>query len=428
MPVTTMPAIDQNAASGWTENDINLYQAMPYYLAKMQVDRMKTWGMWDKFCGKRKWKAKQGPTMLAVRTEPSPHQRQFAQPSPLASTPKKDIMNVREVEVAAQVYRHRFESPNLYFYPDFNDFMDHVDDTSNDIMEKIERYQDVFIRGQIFHMSPYVFVCKAGGQVSLESTPFWDGNGAFVAGTHGKTQALLAAQAPSITGGLSMEAVAKMHNIMETDLRVPYFTGTGGATSDSYLKGKYCLTTSSEAFNRFTFDPWVKENKNINMDIVNDSFRGLLWGRVTTRIEDLPLRMKLDGSFAAPELRVEDANAYNDGETVPNPVYTGRGAAQSPIEIGYFIGGQGYETIEVGPPPSKFTGDSPPHDFPALFWNGEVKATKQFLVSSIDPDTGATVQDMNTYGEWLRLISQVTYGILPKQRRNIIPVFYVREA
>lgn len=426
MPITTMPALDQTVAGQWTENQIDLYNALPYYFADVQVKKMKTRPLWSKMVGTRKWKPKNGDTMKAIRTEPSPHIRQFANPEPLSGRAKKDVMNVREVTVDAQVYKHKFESPNLYFFPDFNDFMDHVDDTANDITEKIARYNDLFIRSRIFHMAPYMFVCKANGDVALINTPFWTGTGAFVDGTHGKTATWLQdTLSPLVTGPLAMSAAAKMSTIVENHLRIPYFSGSGAAADNTYLQGKYCLTLSAEAFNRFTFDEYVKTNKNINMDIVNESFRGLLFGRTTTRIEDMPLRMKADGTFAAPEIRVEDAAAYNDGETLPHPDYTT--IATSPIEFGFWCGDQGYEAIEVGPPPSKFTGNTPPHDFPALFWNGEVKATKQFLVDTIDDSTGETVKETNMYGEWLRLISQTTHGILPKQRRNIIPVAYLRD-
>jgi hypothetical protein len=89
------------------------------------------------------------------------------------------------------------------------------------------------------------------------------------------------------------------------------------------------------------------------------------------------------------------------------------------------MGPTGYESIEVGPPPSHFTGDKFP-DAPPMFWNGQVKLTKNFVVPCIEDGTGNIYYEANTYGENIKFIGQATYGILPVQRRNIIPIAYLR--
>ena len=430
MPITTMPAIDADVCSGWTENDLDAYNSMSFYLAKMQVERRETWGTFSKFTQKRKWKANNGPLLRGVRTAPSPHMRQFAMPSVMRNLPKKDVMNVREVKADADVRRHRFESQNLNFWPSFNDFMDHVDETGKDIMEKIERYEDLFLRTAIWHMSPYVFVCKANGDIdvltSSDGVPIWSGVGDFTDGTDGKTAAWLQATLPQVTGNLSLTGLNKAFTIFETDFRVPAFSGKlMPSGQDNGLDGLYAVTTSSEAYNQFTFDPWLKDNKNCDFDIVNKSFRGKIFGRLTCGLEDMVMRCTTAGVFHAPELRVATDDAYNSGDTEPNPSYTDIGT--SPVEIGFLAGGFGYESIEVGPPPSQFTGDSPPHNFPGMWWNGEVKLTKQFLLECIDPDTGAVRYEQNTYGEWLRFVSQAAFGILAKNRRYMAPIIYLRK-
>src|SRR5690606_14176646 len=141
---------------------------------------------WSKFTKKRKWTPKQGDTLRGVRKAPSPHLRQFAFPDPLKDTPKKDVMDVREVTTDAQIFRHRFESPVMNFFPEFNDLLDHSEAHVNDIAEKIERYEDMFIRGNVFHQSPYIFVVMAGGDVELVRTTPWTGLGAVDSTTDGK--------------------------------------------------------------------------------------------------------------------------------------------------------------------------------------------------------------------------------------------------
>lgn len=423
MPITQMPAVDQDVCSGWTEQDITLYNHIPFYFAKLQVDRRKTWMTHSRFLGRRRWQQGSGDTIRGIRTVGSPHKRQFAFPQKIGTTPKKDIVQVLEVTQDANVYRHKFESPVMNFYPDFINFMSHVDDHSNDIMEKMERFEDIYYRGNIFHQAPFVFVCTPTG-VKLIPAPTWGGTGNFTQGTDGKSTAFLLDLIPQITGNLSLTAVNAAFTIMENDLRVMPFTGNALPKDDQGLTDLFCLVTSSEAYSQFTFDPYLQANKNCYLDVVNESFKGRLFGRVTCKLEDMPIRMSPTATFYEPELIEEEPTAYNKNEPVPNPQYTGLDT--SPIEVGFFYGQQGYEYIEVGPPPKAFTGDSPPENFPAMRWNGEVRLTKRFLIPCID-STGATIWEANTYGEHIKLISQATYSIIGKQRRNVIPIFYKRK-
>lgn len=424
MPLASIPAADANACQGWTQQNVNLYNSLSYFLAKRQVERRKWWTTWSRFMGKVPWSPGMGNTMRTVITEPSPHIRQFAFPQAITGASKLDVIDIRERKQDEVVSKHKFESLVLDFLPDFKDFMSHVNDNSKDIMEKQERFEDIYYRGRALHRAPFVWIADAASE--LVNSPVGDGN---AAGTDAKTTAWMQARIAEIgnVGNLNMATLNRLITVAENDIGAPPFTGTDTGKENVGMANKFALVCSSEAFNQFSLDPFLLNYKNCQLDVINGRFQGSLFGRITSIIEGKPLRMKADGTFPAPETREFNPDAYNYGETIPNPVYTSLDANTGcPYEWAFLVGAQAYDVINVGPPPAAFASNGMPNGFGKMQWNGEVVLTKNFLVPCVQDD-GSTIYTTNNYGDKLKFISQVTYGIRAFQPRNIIPILFKRK-
>lgn len=414
------------AYTGWSEQDRELYTAYPYFLAKLQEQRKQYYTTYNKMCKSRKWTPNHGPIMKGVRLNPSPHTRQEFMPDIIKNLPSKDVIDLRETTVEAQVRRYRVESQAFNWFPSFNDFWPHVQEHGQDIVKKIERLEDLFLRTAMFHMSPFAFVIIGDtGDVELRPTTPWSGTGTFNAATDGKKLAVRLDLCQRATGTLNLKALLNMASIAETELGIPFFKGSELPKDDQPLDGKYLFITSAEAYNKLSFDPHFLQYRDLNRDIINKGYNGMVQGRVTMRLESLPIRLNPEGDYEGPETRIDNTTTnLDEGETQPNSDYST--IASSPVEVGFFCGTMGYEAIEVGPPPKDFTGNTMPHNFPAMQWNGKPILTKRMLTQFLDPNTGEVVMDEDPYGESVKWISQTTFGILPVQRRNVIPVFYKR--
>ena len=434
MPTATIPALDQSHIGQWQEQDVNLYNSLPYYFAKMQVMTRDFYPSWAKLLGSIPWRPNQGKQMKAVRKVASPHIRQFAHPNKIFDQiPLKDIMDVREVEVLVDIYRHRFESPVFNFQPSFKDFMkDHIAAHTKDISEKQIRYQDIFCRGRIFHEASHVIFPDASGTDAFcVSAPWGPGDNAgsdttaftYQGSNTAKSTAWIQANLNKIgnPGNLTFRTLNLALSVLENDHRIPCYSGSDLPKDDQGLSGKFCLICSGEAWNQFMFDPWILANKPLDMDVVHNGWKGNFFGRITTKIEDLPLRISADGTFPAPQVRELNAAAYNYEEPVNRVEYNA-----APYEVAFLAGANGYETIDVGPPPAPFSGGNVPEGFGKMQWNGEIILSKNLLIAGTDAATGSTILETNEYGDFLHLISQAAYGIIPKQRRSIIPIIFKR--
>lgn len=413
------------AAQLWTETEKDLYNQLPIYLAKRQVEYIQEWDLWTKLLKPQKWSANMGNTMRGVNKVPAPQLRGQVIPNVITVLPKKDIIEVRETREDVQLYRHDFDSNVFQFQPSFADFLtDHVDAHIEAISKKVVTFKDLFYRTAIFHAAPYIWLCSPNdGAVELRSAPYWTSPTISAA----KTQAFLQQMIAKVGDTLTLENIKKLGTVMWTDLGVKPYSGdvTPDGTDGKGLKQKYCLVTSTEVWDSFTdTGSYLLSNRAIDLDIVTGAFTGSLFGRWTTMHERYEMRIAADGTIPAPETIEANAASYDNGDTVPNPAYV-----NAPFGVAFAVGQDAYKAITVGPPPSKFAdggGSMTMRDFNGMDWNGKVIPTRNVLVPSLN-QAGAEVLDTNKRGEYLQLVADAVMGILPNRRRNIVPIIYRRE-
>lgn len=401
----------------WTAQDISMYNRLPIYMAKMQVDMLKWYGRWTKILNKVKWTPNQGFTMQGVHKNPSPILRSQFFPNKLSQAPKKDIIEVRESKEQVVLYRHNFESQLFHFLPSFVDFLtDSIDVTNSDITEKMAVANDLFHRTAIFHAADAVYLCgRSAGE--LVSAPYWTSPDISEVKNQGYLQEIL----PSVTRTLDLANIQKISQVMYSDLGASPFSGSvlADGTDGKALAEKFCLICGREVWDNFINDTFLQGNRKLDLDIVTDKFVGSLFGHWTTMHERYELRIAADGTTPAPEIVEEGDGRFDQGEVKPNPAYV-----SAPWAVAFACGADAYKAITVGPPPSDFTGMTM-EQFAKLDWNGKVMMTKNVLVNTYDQNN-ALIQDTNKRGEYLQLLGDIVMGILPTRRRNVLPIIYRR--
>jgi hypothetical protein len=417
-----MNAIDltrYGAAAQWSEQDQNLYNQLPIYLTKYQVERLKVYSRWPKLLKPKKWEPNVGTTMRGVRKDPSPILRSDFLPNLMTVVPNKDVVEVREVKEDVKLYRHDFESNIFHFLPSFQDFLtDHVDFHNQDINEKIQVAADLFYRTAIFNGSPYVWICGKQSGTELTGVPYWTGGTV----TRAKTQATLQALVAQVTRPLNLKTIFKIGTVMYNDIAAAPYSGSvmPDGSDGAAFKQKFCLLHGSEVWDYLTLDNFRLVNRPLTANIVGDAFTGDLFGRFTSLSERFELRIAADGSIPAPETREVDANAYNTNETVMNQDYV-----NAPYGVAFACGAEAYKFIQVGPPPSNWTGMTM-SQFSRLDWNGKVDLTKNLMIPGANWPGDPTNIDTNKRGEYIQLIASLAMGLLPVRRRNIVPIIYLR--
>lgn len=425
MPVVINVPRGQGA---WEEQDVNLFASYPFFIAANQAQRIQNYQIWDKLTGEIPWQKNMGLTVKGVSVEPSPISRQFPFPQPIGSMPLKDVISQRERVETETIYRHNFESPLIRFLPSFKDWRaNQMDPAVKDINEQIVVYPDQFYRRKIWEKSPVVYVCGKEGE--LTESPTGEMNSAMTA-TGSKNIGWLQATLPTVAsdekGTLSLRQVYRAFQVFSSDIDAPPFEGAANMPKDGMgIPGKYCLVASTDATAFWIDDPYLKDFKPQDLDTPHDGFYGDLFGHIRIKYERWPLRFYVGPNSSitvpAPQVYVADPNAYNYGETVPNPEYL-----NAQYEVAWLCGAQAYRTIRVGAPPAEFaSGKMSAKKFNSLDWNGKARIIDNVLVQALD-SAGNVVLDTNKYGEVLQIIADAVMGILPLNRRYIMPIIFRR--
>ncbi len=411
------------------QQNIDAFQKLQYYLASLEAKYYPEWMVWQKFFGTVKWQPNMGNTMRGVRVEPTPRGRVMFHPNNITELPKKDVFTQLEVTEEARIKRHNYESQQFNFNPSFADFRkNQIKSAMTDIAGQVSFGNDVFVRTAVFERSPYVFI--SGKAISanndgfdgaeLVSAPVGEGNDANTAANSKNTTWLQKAisYVGNAPGNCGYKVVKKLVTIMSEDIQAPCFEGMANMPKpNEVIKGKYVLIGSNEAFEYLSFDPFILDNRPIQMNILNEEFSGQIGSKLVWKSERFPIRIAADGSLPVPQIVEGNENAYNYGETVPNPDYV-----NAPFEVAHICGAEAYKSIAVGAPPKEFaSGTMSSEKFERLNWNGEVRLTDDILINY-----GNGVVDTNKYGEFLQLIADVTHGIIPVNRRFVIPIIYRR--
>lgn len=406
----------------WSQQDINLFEKLPYHLARNQVKQIKRFARFTKLFGKQSWTPRSGTVLKTVRKERAPQLRSQILPRTIQQSALIDKVELAEMTETAQLYHHKVESHLITFHADFQDFLENITEVNDNLSEKIVEIPELFARTYAFHASPRVALCGQVGSNFIEDVPH------FVTETVAlsKTSAVLGNLITQVTKGLSLKMVNYLAQVAFNDIRMVPYQGDilADGTNGAFLAQKFCLIISNEIQANWQFDTFLRDNRKLSEDIVTAGFTGSPFGNIITMVEDKELRIAADGTIPAPDIQQDGSrnDIANVGETIANPDYI-----NAPFAVAWLVGlDAGYKMIKPGPPPAPFTkGGMDMSKFNAMDWNGKVRETRDVMVPVVNT-AGTSLLDTNKYGEYMQMISHIAFGCIPTQRRNLLPVIYAR--
>lgn len=425
MPSFAMPAIDQNICANWPEQDQNTYNKLPFYLDKAEASDRDQWETWEPLLTDTiDWQPNMGDTMKLVITEHAPIIRQSARPNSIKVEAKGDYFNVRERTSTAALVHQKFFSPKFRFLSAFQDFMKgQLVPTRKTIERQIRMFKEFFYRTYAWDYAPRVYLCGVGlidAPVGLNDDGTPKKSAAWI-------QSLLQQMQPT-AGYLTYQEVYNIASVAMEEIGMEPYSGSStppGGEGGQTLNEQFCLVQSPESYLQFVNDPWVKENRPLQMDIVNSRFKPTPFGLIRSRMEKYPMRWKTDANLAvtepAPETWVTDANSSEYNRKLPNPDYSK--ISNAPFEVPWFLGASGgIRRISVGAPPDFFAGGTgDPAKIAGMEWNGRIYATKNFPIQCVDSN-GTTQLDLNSFGEYMRWQAALILGAVAVNPHNALPI------
>lgn len=371
---------------------------------------------WNYFLADKRWQPNMGPTMQGVRIEPTPVVRQFFRPAAITARANKDIFDQQEAQERATVRWHKYHSLQMYFLRNFQDFIsDQIKPAQSDIDDKIIYGNELFLRTALWDRAPMLYVCKQNGDPLVVAPN--SGPPAYAADP--KAQNWIAQQIADCDSRLTPEIMDGIYNTAKEEMGIFPMDGAGAMAKmpkeNDPMEGKFAVLLSSEAYGQLKWTPGFDKLRAITDDVLHKRFMGALFGDLNVKAESLPIRFGEDGTVPAPQ--VVEAGTK---EMVPGPLYAK--IAGSPVEIGWFIGGDVASAIEIGPPPRDFGGGASARKISGMQWNGKTRITDEILHF----DAVQNVYEYNTDKEYLQIRGTATHALLPKRARNILPFMFRR--
>jgi hypothetical protein len=469
-----------NAAADAASPTGNAFKQLSFYLAKNEVALYPKWNVYDTLFGSIKWQPNMGSTLTGTTPTPSPVLRTTFMPEVLTAYPKKDQFTVGERTEDTSLGMHRFESNRFRFLSNFESFWrDHLSYAQSDLVRQIQNANNTFIRTLMYYQAPDVYIAASSGtgglssqvshtgtikkvgltqaQIRLIETDPTNGNVLDADSDTGITTAIAegagkqfrndvcdggASGSAWVSGPLTLKEIFKAMLVLQEDIQAPTFDRIYNAPKQSEMvKGKYVLICSTEAWASLLWDTNLRTGHTTagetqlapaNMNLLQDGFAGDLFGKITAKFDPYPMRFGKSGRFIVPQTVVSSGDGAD--KVVPNPEYTKILASDddsASYEIAFLVGADAFKTIQVGPPPKEFAGKNMnAKKFYSMKWNGEVTLTDQFLIptgSGSAPLSDAAGSELNTYGDYLKFISQAVIGGIAGDARYCLPIIFLRQ-
>lgn len=404
--------------------DANAFTRMPVQMAAQELNAYEYSSVWGNQFGSMRWKQNNGDIVVGVMPQRSPVTSQTHRPNNITSQAKINTYRNRELQNQARIKRHKYMSQQINWIPDFRDFRKNVMFQIGDIAHQISVSNDFFIRDQLLHLARHAYHVGRGSSTDNaydETVPYGDPTDPTA---NVKDANWVAARIQELgTGTLDFRTICAIRDMAGNDIGLAPMEGwkKGNPRDNEAAKGKYVLIGASELWTRLTYDTTVNNVKPLAEDLIHSRFKGTISDNILFRHDPLPLRFKEDGSL--PDIQIEQE--YNDANYSGDKGYITRfhpDYRKAPVGVAFLIGYNPIETIDVGPPPSEFTGKGMSlNKYNALNWNGQVQATRNFLVK----DSAGNLE-ANTWDEHIKLIASTVHGVMPVNPFNVLPIFYRR--